>query len=423
VGTAVVALLLSVVGFAVATLLLAREARRAGANYERGRSFVEGTIDRIASGLTEEPALGSTLRGVLEDALGFFEGSSPVADAREAALDDEGRGRILHALGRHEEAAAALRLALERLSPDGQRLERVRVRRRLAEVHVDWGRHDAAAEAFALALDETEALPAGAARARERTRILYGMGRLCERLERLADADQAYTEALLILDPLLAGDPTNREYRYDIARCCHRLRIVRTRMLGPEAGLELGKRALTLANGLQAEAPDVSRYVQLRAALYMTRLKVDGMLPPWEAEPRPGPVSGGSSTALGPDWMHFQASAIQTSQRTEEPFEVHAYEGTSNLLGGFQAEATVYLFPTVEGMKGTTRYVMRDEEGNELVCQFFGEQDEDTPDFKGTFVIVEATGRYLGARGAGQHEIVEHGRVVELRVEGSIRRE
>jgi hypothetical protein len=140
---------------------------------------------------------------------------------------------------------------------------------------------------------------------------------------------------------------------------------------------------------------------------------------------RPGLDYGDTPADIGPDWMPFLAACAPIHARGEEPFfVVQVLQGTSNVLGKFGAEAWIYLFRTVEGAKGTTRCVLTDGDSNELTVQFFAEQDKETDDFLGSFVILGGTGRFRGAIGEGRHRIIHRTREgIELRMEGRIRRE
>jgi tetratricopeptide (TPR) repeat protein len=328
-------------------------------------------------------------------------------------------------LGRYEDGSAALRRALELLTEDVHAPERVRVRRRLGEVYVDWGRRDKAAPVLAQALEEAEALQATAADDHARAQVLVAIGRLRDRQSSPVEADAAYEAALDILDALVDDDSANPEYRYDLARCCHRLFKLRDQRAGADAAPELLKRAMMLARGLRSEYRDDPRFASLDGAIYETFMWSGEELSVDPEESRPGVDHGDEPTDIGPDWMPFLAASAPVHARGAEPyFVIQTHQGTSNVLGRFEAEAWIYLFRTVEGAKGTTRCVLTDGDGNRLVVQFFGEQDLETDDFLGSFVILEGTGRLQGAVGEGRHQVIHRTKGgIELRMEGRIRRE
>ena len=283
---AAVVLLLTSVGLALCTWLIARQRDRADLRGRQARRAVDRMyIEFGEKWLSQQPYLEEVQRDFLLEALAFYEAFAQEESDDPSARLDAGRayrraGDIHHRLGEPERADAAYTggvVALKALAQAHPDLAEARDELAVCLNHRGHllraaGRLQDAVRSYREALTLFAALsstyPDAAAYRDGLAGSSNNLGMVWHALGKSEDADRIYRQALALFERLAAEVPRKASYRFDLAGCLNNLGYLQ-RDLGQSADAEKAfEQAREICIGLVSEFPSVPAYRQALGAVY-----------------------------------------------------------------------------------------------------------------------------------------------------------
>jgi tetratricopeptide (TPR) repeat protein len=228
--TAVVLLVVGVIGLAVSAGLIWREQTRAEARSRQARRAVDEMYTQVAEQwLDQEPHMEEVQRRFLLKALQFYE---------EFAVEQ----------GREPEV----------------RLAQATAYRRVGDIQQKLGEQAKAEEAYTRALALTRRLADDFAAEPEYRELLagcqYKLGVLFSQTKQFREAERAFREAIALREKLASESPTSLEYQCDLATSLRNLGRALHGLGRPDDAELAYRRALDLLNELVRRRPEESKY-------------------------------------------------------------------------------------------------------------------------------------------------------------------
>jgi serine/threonine-protein kinase len=274
VASSIVFLASSVLALAVGTVLVGRERDEARAQRQQARQAVDDMYTQVAEQWLED-RLDPLQKKFLGQALGYYENFTK-ADSSEAIVRQE-RGRayqrmgdVLRKLGRHQEAEAAYRRAIEvlgSLTKDRPNAPEHRYHLGQAHAHLaatlssngrDREAQEQNREALEL-LDQVDREVPETAHHLALAKALRSSGEMHRKNARPALAEPAYRRAIKLLEPMAKGHDADVESRLELAVALDGLGLLLHDESRTKEAASSYQNAIALLEPLVAEAPNLPR--------------------------------------------------------------------------------------------------------------------------------------------------------------------
>jgi tetratricopeptide (TPR) repeat protein len=216
-----------------------RQRQRADADYRAARDTLNRMLERLEGPqVGKVPQLKELQRGLLEDALSFYQGILAAADSPDPAV--------------RRDAAAACK--------------------RAAHIQQQLGRTEAAAENYRRVFELVEGLPPEVRDAPQSQTLLAGsynnLGLLAQSAGRLDEAERQHRTALALNERLAQARPDDPAHQNDLAQSEQNLGVVCQLAKRPAEAEVQYRRAIEIRTALVRDYPDDARYQARLAGSY-----------------------------------------------------------------------------------------------------------------------------------------------------------